>query len=301
MGHDHGATSAAAAHRGRLAAALALALVVLVVEVVGGIVSGSLAVLADAGHMLADVVGLSAALIAIGWAQRTPSASRTFGNYRIEILAALLNGVLLCVVAAVVVVEAIRRLGDPPETDASLMLVVGIVGLVANVIALMLLRPGQEVSLNIRGAYLEVLGDLLGSAAVVVAAIVMSFSDWDQVDAIASLAIVALIVPRAISLLRATAHVLLEGSPDDVVLDDVRQHLLDVHGVRDVHDLHVWSITSGMPVMSAHIVVDDDTLRDGGRLLDRLGACLSEHFDVEHSTFQLEPAGHDDHEGARHT
>ena len=238
MGHDHD-DERAGAHRGRLAVALALAVVVLGVEVVGGIASGSLAVLADAGHMLADVVGLAAALIAIGWAQRTSTASRTFGNYRIEILAALFNGVLLCVVAAVVVVEAIRRLGDPPETDASLMLVVGIVGLVANVIAFLLLRPGQGVSLNLRGAYLEVLGDLLGSFAVVLAAIVMTVSDWDEVDAVASLVIVALIVPRAISLLRATAHVLLEGSPDDVVLDDVRQHLLDVHGVRDVHDLHV--------------------------------------------------------------
>ncbi|MET0741688.1 MAG: cation diffusion facilitator family transporter [Candidatus Nanopelagicales bacterium] len=301
MGHDHGATSAAATHRGRLAAALVIALAVFLVEVVGGIVSGSLAVLADAGHMLTDIVGLSAALTAIAWAQRTPSASRTFGNYRIEILAALLNGVLLCVVAALVVVEAIRRLGDPPATDASLMLVIGIVGIGANLVALQLLRPGQAVSLNIRGAYLEVLGDLLGSIAVVVAAIVMLVTDWGRVDAVASLVIVALMLPRAIGLLRATAHVLLEGSPDDVVLDDVRQHLLGVHGVIDVHDLHVWSITSGMPVMSAHIVVAEDTMRDGGRLLDRLGSCLAEHFDVEHSTFQLEPAGHDDHEGARHT
>jgi cobalt-zinc-cadmium efflux system protein len=300
MGHDHGATSAAGEHRGRLAAALALAVVVLVVEVVGGIVSRSLAVLTDAGHMLADVVGLSAAFVAIGWAHRTPSANRTFGNYRIEIIAALFNGVLLCVVAVVVVLEAIRRLGDPPETDASLMLVIGIVGLVANLAALLLLRAGQRTSLNIRGAYLEVLGDLLGSVAVIVAAIVLTITDWEAVDPVASLVIVALIVPRAIGLLRATAHVLLEGSPDDVVLDDVRQHLLEVRGVRDVHDLHVWSITSGMPVMSAHIVVDDETLQDSGRLLDRLGACLSEHFDVEHSTFQLEPAGHDDHEGARH-
>ena len=302
MGHDH-AHGSGIRHRGRLVLALALSLAVLLVEAVVAWLTGSLALLADAGHVLGDSVGIVMALAAMTVAQLgRPGSRRTFGYHRTEILAAGLNGLLLLALAGWVVVTAMRRLGDPPEIEAVPVLLAGGLGLVANVVALLILRDGARESLNVRGAYLEVVGDALGSVAVLASAVVIVTTDWYAADAVASLVIAAMIVPRAVSLLREVAEVLLEGTPRGVDLEELRQHILSAEGVVDVHDLHVWTITSGMPVMSAHVVVDDSVSRMGEAhaVLDRLRDCLADHFDVEHSTFQIEPAGHADSERHLH-
>jgi cobalt-zinc-cadmium efflux system protein len=289
-GHDHGLT-AAQAHRGRLAAVLAITLTVLVAEVVGGLLSGSFALLSDAGHMLTDAVGVGLALLATSLARRPATARRTFGWLRAEILAALANGLVLAVVAVAAVVGGVRRISEPAEVEAGLMLGVAVVGLLANAVGLVLLRPGQAESLNVRGAYLEVLGDLLASDAVIGAAVVVLTTGFVRADGIASVLIGLLIAPRAWSLLRDVGVVLLEATPPGVDLDDVRRHICGVRGVLGVHDLHAWTITSGVPVLSAHVEVPADVLARGesGRVLDDLRRCLAGHFDVDHCTFQLEP------------
>ncbi|MFO6451784.1 MULTISPECIES: cation diffusion facilitator family transporter [unclassified Aeromicrobium] len=293
MGHDH-AHGAGVRHRGRLVLVLVLTLSVLVVQVVVGWLTGSLALLADAGHMLSDSFGLVLALAAIAVAQRPGGARSTYGWHRTEVLAAGANGLILLVICGIIVVSAVGRLSEPPEIAGLPVLVAGAIGLAVNVVGLLVLRGGAEESLNVRGAYLEVLGDALGSVAVIASAVVILATGWAQADPVASLVIAALVVPRAISLLRDVGEVLLENSPRDVDLDQVRDHILGVQGVVDVHDLHVWTITSGMPVMSAHVVVDESIvdMDDAHHVLDHLCTCLSHHFDVAHSTFQLEPAGH---------
>ena len=301
-GHGHGHGTVSAAHRGRLALVLALTGVVFVVEVVGALLSGSLALLADAGHMATDALGIGMALGAVGLAQRPARGRRTFGLQRLEVLAAVGNGLLLLLVGGYVVVEAVRRIGDPPEIHSGWMLGVALLGLAVNVGSLGLLRAGQGESLNTRGAYLEVVGDALGSVAVIVAAVVIMATGWTGADVVASLAVGALVLPRAWSLLREALDVLLEAAPRGVDLDQVRAHVLGVPGVLDVHDLHAWTITSGLPVLSAHVVVSEEALADGhgGRVLDALCSCLGDHFDLEHCTFQLESAGHRGHEAPVH-
>lgn len=303
MGHDH-AHGAGVAHRGRLALVLGLSLSVLVVEAIVAWITGSLALLADAGHMLGDSFGIVMALAAITVAQRGGGVGsrRTFGYSRTEVLAAGLNGLILLGLAGWVTISAVRRFGDSPELEGGLILLAGAVGLVVNLIGLVLLRHGAQESINVRGAYLEVLGDALGSVAVLVSATVILLTGWYPADAIASLVIAAMIVPRAISLLREVAEVLLESTPRDVDLVELREHILGMEGVKDVHDLHVWTITSGMPIMSAHVVVEDSVteMDEAHGVLDRLRGCLAEHFDVEHSTFQIEPAGHVDSENHVH-
>lgn len=284
MAYSH--VSAAAEHRGRLAVVLGLGIGVLAVDLVGGIVTNSLALLADAGHVLTDVVGVGLALLAIWFAGRAPSNGRTFGYLRIEILAAVANAMLLFAVAAFVLVEAWRRLSEPPEVESGLMLGVALVALAANVTSMFLLRDAQRESLNVRGAYLEVMGDVAGSASVVAAAIVISVTGWLQADAVASAIIGLLILPRTLGLLREATDVLLEATPRNVDLDHVRAHILDAPGVVDCHDLHAWTITSGMNVVSAHVVLAEGS--DGAAALEALSACLADDFDIEHSTFQLE-------------
>ncbi len=308
QGHTHGHThghvhvTAAQAHRGRLAWVLAITATVLVAEVVGAVLSGSFALLADAGHMLTDSAGLLLALMATRLAARPATARRTFGWQRAEVLAAMVNGMVVAAVGVVVLVEGVGRIADPAPVEAGLMLAVAIVGLVANAVGLLLLRPGQGASLNVRGAYLEVLGDLLGSVAVVVAAVVIGATGFEAADGIASVVIALLILPRAVQLLRQVAIVLLEATPEGVDLAVVRSHIAALPGVADVHDLHAWTITSGVPVLSAHVVVQDSVIAAGetGAVLDALGECLAGHFDVEHCTFQIEPAAHAAHESATH-
>ena len=303
MGHDHGRGSSVQ-HRSRLAVVLVLSLTVLVVEGIAAWITGSLALLADAGHMLGDTFGVGMALVAISVAQVAgrPGSRRSFGYHRTEILAAAVNGLILLILSIWVAVNAIRRFGDAPQVDGSLMIAAGIVGLVINVIGILLLRTGAKESLNVRGAYLEVVGDALGSVAVIAAAILIMSVGWYLADPIASLFIAAMIVPRAVSLLRDVAEVLLESTPKDVDLEELRAHMKGMDGVRDIHDLHVWTITSGMPVMSAHVVVEDSVTHMGQAevVLERLRCCLADHFDVEHSTFQIEPAGHFDKEQHLH-
>jgi cobalt-zinc-cadmium efflux system protein len=265
---------------------LAITVGVLVAEVVAGVLSGSLALLADAGHMLTDVAGIGLALVAIAFAARPASPDRTFGWQRLEILAAVINAVVLFGVSAFVLVEAYRRLADPPEVQSGLMLGVATLGLVANGIAAWLLLPAQRDSLNMRGAYLEVLGDLLGSVAVIVAALVIATTGDERADPIASALIGLMIVPRTWRLLREAVDVLLEATPKDVDLDEVRRHIEETRGVKGVHDLHAWTITSGMNVVSAHVVLAPGA--DPASVLDSLCDCLSGDFDIEHSTFQLE-------------
>ena len=277
---------------------------VLVAEVVGAALSGSLALFADAGHMLSDLTGLVVALVAAIVAARPASERQTYGYQRAEVFGALINALILIVVALFVGVEGVRRLIEPgpAEVQGSLMLLVASVGLVANVIALLVLRRGDTTSLNMRGAALEVLGDLLGSIAVIVAGIVIIATGFAAADAIASLLIAAMIVPRAVSLLRDVVRVLSQSVPVDTSVADIREHILETDGVVDVHDVHVWAITSGEYVFSAHVVVEPDALvgERSSCLLDELSDCLAHHFDVEHSTFQLEPAEHAAHEQPHH-
>jgi cobalt-zinc-cadmium efflux system protein len=298
-GHEVTATNA---HRKRLIVVLVITFGVLIAEVIGGLIAGSLALLADAGHMLTDSTGLIMALIAASLAARAATVKRTFGLQRAEVLAALGNALLLVGVAVWVLIMAVERLRNPVEVHSGLMLVVALVGVLANLAGLLVLRPAQSKSLNMRGAYLEVFGDLVGSLAVIVAALLILITGWMPFDAIASLAIVVLIIPRAWSLLREVVDVLLEATPHGVDLDEVREHITRVRGVVDVHDLHAWTITSGVPVLSAHVIVDQACISEGrsGEVLDRLGECLGGHFDVSHCTFQLEPVGHQEHEAAHH-
>jgi len=298
-GHDH---SAGVTNRARLVVAICIVAVFLVVEVGGAVVSGSLALLADAGHMLSDLVGLVVALVAIVVAARPATDRQTYGYQRAEVFGALVNGALLSAVAVFVAVEGVDRLIRPDDADvlSTPMLVVAVVGLGANVASLLVLRGGTGIGM--RGAYLEVLGDMFGSVAAIVAALVILTTGFGQADAIASLVIAGLIVPRAFSLLRDVFHVLSESVPRNMDVEKIREHILGAAGVVDVHDVHVWAITSGAPVFSAHVVVSKQLFESGGTgaLLDELGGCLAGHFDVEHSTFQLEPAEHAAHEDQMH-
>ncbi|NJP65787.1 cation diffusion facilitator family transporter [Streptomyces spiramenti] len=301
-GHQHGGgggqVTAGAKHRGRLWIAFGIAAVLLVAELIGAALTGSLALLADAGHVATDLVGIGMALTAIHFANRPAAARRTFGMARLEILAALVNCLLLLGVGGYIVFEAFRRMQQPAEIEGGLTMVFGVVGLALNCVSLLLLMQGQKESLNVRGAFLEVLADTLGSVAVIASALVILLTGWQQADLVASLLIAAMIVPRTFKLGREAIEVLLESAPGDVDIHEVREHVLGVEGVSDVHDLHVWTITSGMPVVSAHVVVDREVLDSVGheRVLHDLQDCLGDHFAVEHCTFQLEPDGHVAHE-----
>lgn len=298
--HDHAPGIRGASNQRLLAVSLTLTATVMVVQIIGAILTGSLALLADAAHMFTDSSALVIALIASIIAARPANDRNTYGYQRAEVFGALANAVILLVLCAWIAVEAIGRLLNPSEieVEGGLMLVVALIGLVANGVALYLLSAAQKHSINVRGAYLEVLGDLVGSAMVIVAAIVIALTGWMPADALASLAIAVLIVPRAISLLREVFSVLGERAPKGTDVQEIRDHILGADGVVDVHDVHVWQLTRGQPVFTAHVVVDDLALASGrsGALLAQLQSCLAEHFDVEHSTFQLEPAGHREHD-----
>ena len=300
-GHSH-APPVGPGTRSRLVIALAIASVILVVEVVGAVISGSLALLADAGHMLTDVAGLALAVLAATLAGRPATSRHTWGYRRAEVLAAAAQAAVLLAVGVYVLIEGIRRLFGPPDVASGVMVVFGVIGLVGNIIAIAVLASSRAESFNTRAAFLEVVNDTLGSLAVLVAAAVIAWTGWLRADAVASLLIGVLIIPRTIRLLRDTIDVLLESTPRDVDLDQVRAHLLVVPHVQDIHDLHASTVATGLPVLTAHVVVDDDCFHDGHvpRLLDQLQDCLTGDFNVEHSTFQFEPAGHADHEHDRH-
>jgi cobalt-zinc-cadmium efflux system protein len=284
--HAFHRSTAAGRHFGRLVAALALTAGFLVVEIVGGLWTGSLALLADAGHMLTDVGGLVLALLAVWFARRPPTPANTYGYFRLEILAALANGAVLFGVAGVILYEAYRRVWAPPEVLAGPMLVIAGLGLGVNLAAMWLLRGGAEESLNLRGAYLEVLGDALGSVGVLLAAIVIQTTGFLLADPLVSAGIGLFILPRTWGLMRQAVHILMEGVPAHLDLRDIEAAMRGAHGVRAVHDLHVWTLTSGKDALSAHVLVED--LADGQHVLGDLQRLLAERFGIEHATLQLE-------------
>ena len=300
--HSHGGVPAGGGHRRQLAMVLGISSTILVVELVGAIASGSLALLADAGHMLTDVAGLSLALVAAVLAGRPATEARTWGYRRAEVLAAAAQAAVLLAVGGFILAEAIRRLIEPSAVASGVMAIFGVVGLAGNAVSILLLSRISGGNLNTRAARLEVINDALGSVAVLAAAAVIALTGWDRTDAVASLLIGVMILPRTWKLLREAVDVLMEATPKGVDLAHVRAHILDVPHVHAVHDLHASSVASDLPVLTAHVVVDDSCFRDGHlpRLLDQLQQCLAGHFDVEHSTVQFEPAGHAAHEHPAH-
>lgn len=305
MGTEHSHAPAGAGHTKRIAIALAITASIFVAEVFGAILTGSLALLIDAAHMLTDVFGLTMALVAAYLMTRPTSAKRTWGFARAEVLAALGQATVLLAVGLFVFVEGIQRLFAPPEIASGELIIFGIIGLVANIASITVLAAGRSANFNLRAAFLEVVNDALGSVAVIVSAIVIGLTGFYQADAIVAMLIGVLIIPRTLKLLRETISVLLEATPAGLDLDQVREHLVKLPGVIAVHDLHASQVATNLPVISAHVVVEDSCFRDGSApaILDDLQACVAGHFPVsiEHSTFQLEPASHSEHEDAVHT
>jgi len=302
-GHDHSHAIAGDASRGHLVAALVLLGVFMVGEIVTAILAKSLALFSDAGHMLTDAGAIAVALWAMSLAARPPSERWTYGLKRAEILSAAVNGITMLVVSGIVLVEAIRRLADKnPDVAGVPMLVVAAIGCVVNVIVAWLISRANRASMNVEGAYQHILTDLYGFIGTLIAAVVIVTTGWTKADSVASLLVVALMAKASWGLLTESGHILLEGAPGTVDLATVRQHLLDIDHVVDVHDMHAWSITSGLPTLSAHLVLDDSCFADAHapQLLDQVQHCLAEHFDVEHSTFQFEPASHLEHEAGAH-
>ena len=292
-GHGHGHGHAGARHRGRLLLAFALLATFMVVEVVAGFATRSLALLSDAAHMLTDVVGLGMALAAIQLAGRGEHRShQTFGLYRLEILAALANAVLLLGVAVYILVEALRRFDAPEDVVIGPMLVVASLGLAANLVAFVLLRAGARESLNVEAAYLEVLADTIGSVGVIAGGIVMHLWGWRWVDPAIGIAIGAWILPRTVRLGGKAVRILVQAAPAGVDVDAIHADLGALEGVVDVHDLHVWTLTSDMEVASAHLMVRTGT--DSHSVLDRARDLLGERHGISHATLQIEP---DDHQG----
>jgi len=288
MGHAHN-HSAAGKNKKRLAIVLALTSAYLVAEVIGGLLTHSLALLADAGHMLTDVAGLILALFAIRFAERPATPERTYGYYRIEILAALVNAVVLIGISLYILYEAYERFRNPPEIQSGGMLAVALVGLVVNIAGIYLLKSASEESLNMKGAYFEVLSDMLTSIGVIAAGIIMLTTGWYYADPIISAGIGVFILPRTWMLLRDAVGVLLEGTPHDVNLAALRESIRTVEGVADVHDLHVWSLTSGINAMSVHAVLADHSLHD--EVLAAVQKKVTSEFKIAHATVQVECKG----------
>ncbi|MDN5894054.1 MAG: cation diffusion facilitator family transporter [Nocardioides sp.] len=298
MGHDHSHAAGRAEDRRRLKVVLLVTASVMVVEVVGAFVTGSLALLADAGHMATDAAAVVLALGASYVASMRPGPRSTFGYHRAEILAALLNALVLLGVCGYLAWVGVSRLIEPSEVDAAPMILFAAVGLAANAVSMVILSRADGESLNMRGAINEVFADLLGSVLAVVAGIVILATGFDRADSIASLLIAVMILPRSYVLLRDAVTVLLEIAPDGLDLEEIRRHLAGVPGVTDVHDLHAWTITSGLPSLSVHVSVTEESLEEHGvgGILDQLEACAAEHFELHHATFQVEPESHRRHE-----
>lgn len=302
MGKEHDHLAVATADRRYLAIALGLICSLMVGEVAAGALSGSLALFADAGHLLTDVGALAASLLAARLAARPARGIWTYGLKRAEILSAAVNGVSLAAIALVIAVEAVMRLLHPSAVDGFVVLVVALAGVGVDLAATLVLAKASQESLNVRGAFVHMVTDLYAFAGTAVAGLVIMLTGFRRADALASLAVVALMAKASWCLLRDSGRVLLQAAPDRVDLAVVRNHLLDVEHVVGVHDLHAWTVTSGLPSLSAHVVVDDSCFATGHapQILDQLQACLGSHFEVEHATFQLEPAAHAAHEAGTH-
>lgn len=295
-GHSHGGAaafeSAGAKHRRPLFIAFGLTAIFMVVEIVVGVATQSLALISDGAHMGTDVLGLGMALAAITLASRPATSQRTFGVYRLEVLAALANGLLLFGVAGYVLWEAVERIGSPPEVPGLPLMLVAFVGLIVNLISFRLLSAGSKESLNVRGAYLEVLSDMLGSVGVIVAAIVIYTTGWHYADTIIGAAIGLFILPRTWKLMAQALRILMEVAPPGVDVDQARRDILAIPGVLDVHDLHIWTVTSGMESATGHVVIATPT--DLHPVLDRTRDLLRDKYGVTHTTIQCEPEDHDD-------
>jgi cobalt-zinc-cadmium efflux system protein len=287
-GHAHGHTPAGKNKR-RLAIVLSLTTTYLIAEVVGGLLTHSLALLADAGHMLTDVAGLGFALMAIRFAERPATPERTYGFYRVEILAALANSVVLIGISVYILYEAYDRFRNPPAVESRAMLAVAAAGLLINLVGIYLLRAASKESLNMKGAYYEVFSDLLTSVGVIAAALVMLTTGWYYADPLISAGIGLFILPRTWLLLRDAVGVLLEGTPADVNLASLREAIVNVAGVASVHDLHVWSLTSGVNAMSVHAVLADHALHD--EVLAAVQKRVTHDFKIAHATVQVECQG----------
>lgn len=296
MSHHHSHAGAASGHGRRLAIAFAITLGVVVAQLLGAWVTGSLALLTDAVHSLVDSIGLVVAMIAAGLMFRAATAHRTWGFRRVEILAGFLQAGLLMGIGVYAAVEGIARMSAPPEIPHVQLLIFGGIGLAGNIASMVVLSSSRKANFNMRAAFLEVTADALGSVGVIAAAVIIWTTGWQQADAAAGLLIAALIVPRAAVLLYDTSRVLMEFAPRGLDLDEVRRHMLELDHVQAVHDLHASTIATGLPVISAHVVVDESCFRQGcaPEKLAELRACVAEHFDVavEHSTFQLETPDH---------
>lgn len=296
MGHDHGHASAATAgakHRKPLIIAFGLTAAYMLVELVTGLVTGSLALLSDAAHMGTDVLGLGMALAAITLAQREAPAQRTYGTYRLEVLAALANGLLLFGVAGYVLYEAWQRFASPPDVPGLPMMAVAAVGLIVNLISFRLLAAGSKESLNLKGAYLEVFADMLGSVGVIVAAVIIFTTGWRYADPLIGAGIGLFILPRTWKLTAQAVRILMEVAPPGLDVDQVRARILTLPGVADVHDLHIWTVTSGIETATGHVVLADDA--ELHSVLDRVTALLAVEYHVTHATIQCEPGNHEEH------
>ena len=300
--HPHDGAPSVETDRRMLSVSLALLAAFMAFEVAAAIVANSLALLADAGHMLVDIGAIAGSLIAIRLAARPETGSHTYGLKRAEILAAAANGLALLVVAAVVGFEAIVRLVHPGPVRGGVLIVVAVIGVAVNLTATYLMSRANRRSLNIEGAFRHILTDLYGFTGTLVAGVVIVLGGFNRADAVASLLVVVLMLKASVQLLRPALRILLEATPDDIDLEEVRRHLLELPEVKSVHDLHAWTLTSSLPILTAHIVVTDDCLNTGeaGRVLDHLQDCLAGHFDVAHSTLQFEAAGHIEHELGGH-
>ncbi|MGE0129223.1 MAG: cation diffusion facilitator family transporter [Blastocatellales bacterium] len=296
MGHAH-SPSSAAGNKKKLAFVFGLTLLYLIAEVIGGLLTHSLALLADAGHMLTDVAGLGLALFAIKFAERPATPERTYGYYRVEILAAVINAVVLIGISLYILYEAYQRFRNPPEVASKTMLIVAAIGLVVNIVGMVILRQGSEESLNMKGAYFEVLSDMLTSIGVIVAGVVMWTTGWYYADPLISAGIGLFIFPRTWLLLKEAVGVLLEGTPADVNLTALRAAMGKVVGVAGVHDLHVWSLTSGVNALSAHAVLADGATHD--EVLAAVRECVTREFNIAHATIQIERQGCAEHETHR--
>ncbi len=283
------ASTAAGVHKKRLRLVFALTGLYMLAEVAGGLLTHSLALLADAGHMVTDVAGLGLALLAIRFAEQPPNPQRTYGYYRVEILAALANTVILIGISVYILYEAYKRFRNPPEVQTGMMLAVAGVGLAVNIAGVLLLRGGSSKSLNLKGAYFEVLSDMLTSIGVMIAALVMMTTGWYYADPLISAGIGLFILPRTWKLLREATGVLLEGTPRDVDLDALREAVGRIEGTEGVHDLHVWTLTSGVNAMSAHVILSDTASHD--EVLKAVHRCAAANFQIAHVTVQLEPIG----------
>jgi len=284
--HAHGAASVREKGVSSMLVVLGITSAYMLVEVLAGFYTGSLALIADAGHMLGDVASLILALVAFWFSSKPPNLIKTYGYYRTEIFAALINGIVLVGISLFIVWEAYRRLSDPPAVIGAPMLVVGLLGLVVNLASAKLLSHSASENLNVKAAYLEVLSDLMATAGVLVAAVVVLLSKWYLVDPIVSGAIGLMILPRTWSLLAECTHILMEGAPGHVDLAGLRAAMLAVPGVVDIHDIHVWTITSGLDAMSGHVTIDKDSPAD--TVLSEITTIAQEKFGLRHTTVQVE-------------